>query len=80
LRFTLDQKYRVQEGPSEYDLKPGDSIQIFVYPGLIGFSASTAWRGLSDNNDFFIEEEQSRELWLFFMPDPDGSGRWILQY
>ncbi len=80
LRFTLDQKYRVQEGPSEYDLGPGDSIQIFVYPGLIGFSASTAWRGLSDNNDFFIEEEESRELWLFFMPDPDGSGRWILQY
>ncbi len=80
LRFTLDQKYRVEEGPSEYDLKPGDSIQIFVFPGLVGFSASTPWRGLSDNNDFFIEEEQSRELWLFFMPDPDGSGRWILQY
>ena len=80
LRFTLDQKYRVEPGPSEYDLEPGQSAQIFVYPGLVGFSASTAWRGLSDNKDFFIEEEESRELWLFFMPDPDGSGRWILQY
>jgi len=80
LRFTLDQRFRVQEGPSEYDLGPGDSVQIFVYPGLIGFSASTPWRGLSANNDFLIEEEQSRELWLYFVPDPDGSDSCKRQY
>ena len=80
IRFTLDQRYRVQDGPSEIDLAPGASTNILVYPGLIGFSASSPWNGLSGNNDFVLEENQSITLWVAFAPDPDGSGEWILLY
>ncbi|MBX3009874.1 MAG: SH3 domain-containing protein [Caldilineaceae bacterium] len=80
IRFTLDQIYRVEVGPSEFDLQPGESIQMLVYPGMITFSASTPWRGISGNDDFVIDAEQSRDLWITFVPDPDGSGRWILQF
>ncbi|MEZ4729089.1 MAG: hypothetical protein R3E79_18300 [Caldilineaceae bacterium] len=80
IRFTLDQRYRVNIGPSEYDLQPGESINLLVYPGQIAFSASTPWRGLSGNDDFFLEEKQTRDLWITFIPDPDGSGRWLLQF
>lgn len=79
IRFTLDQRYRVESGPSEYDLQPGESISLLVYPGQIAFSASSPWRGLSGNADFLLEDE-SRTLWVTFIPDPDGSGGWMLQY
>jgi hypothetical protein len=80
IRFTLDQRFRVEQGPSEFDLQPGQSISIAVYPGQIAFTASSPWRGLSGNADFFIDSKQSRPLWLIFVPDPDGSGNWLLQY
>jgi hypothetical protein len=80
IRFTLDQRFRVEQGPSEYDLQPGQSISIAVYPGQIAFTASSPWRSLSGNADFFLESKQSRPLWLIFVPDPDGSGNWLLQY
>jgi hypothetical protein len=80
VRFTLDQRYRVEQGPSEFDLQPGQSISVAVFPGQVAFSASTPWRGLSGNADFFLESKQSRTLWLIFVPDPDGSGEWLLQY
>lgn len=80
VRFTLDQRFRVTEGPSEYDLQPGQSVSIFVIPGQIAFSASSPWRSLSGNDDFFIDNQQARDLWIFFVPDPDGSGDWLLQY
>jgi hypothetical protein len=80
VRFTLDQQFRVEQGPSEFDLQPGQSMTFFVRPGVVAFTASTPWRGLSGNADFFIDNRQSRTLWLIFVPDPDGSGRWILQY
>ncbi len=80
MRFTLDQRFRVEIGASEFDLQPGQSVAIFVIPGQIQFSSSTAWRGLSGNAEFPIEAKQSRTLWLTFVPDPDGSGNWNLQY
>lgn len=80
IRFTLDQRYRVEVGLSEYDLLPGQSVSLLVYPGQLAFSASTPWRGISGNDDFLIEAEQTRDLWITFVPDPDGSGRWILQF
>ncbi|MBW7886516.1 MAG: hypothetical protein H3C34_28590 [Caldilineaceae bacterium] len=82
VRFTLDQKFRVETDnlSGEWDLQPGDFISILVYPGQIAFTTSTPWNGLSGNADFFIDKNQLRELWLYFVPDPDGSGRWILQY
>jgi uncharacterized protein YraI len=80
IRFTLDQRYRVVVGPSEFDLQPGQSISLLVYPGMIAFSASSPWRGLSGNDDFMLEAEQTLNLWVTFVPDPDGSGNWILQF
>ncbi|HRW03556.1 MAG TPA: hypothetical protein P5121_00590 [Caldilineaceae bacterium] len=80
VRFTLDQRFRIEQGVSEYDLKPGESISLLVYPGQVAFSVSSPWRGLSGNSEFFIDNKESRTLWLVFVPDPDGSGRWILQY
>ncbi len=80
VRFTLDQRYRIEPGPSEYDLPPGQSVSLLVYPGAIAFSASSPWNGLSGNQEFFIAEKETRNLWIIFVPDPDGSGRWLLQF
>ena len=82
VRFTLDQKYRVELDnlSGEWDLQPGQSISILVYPNMIPFTVSTPWRGLSDNADVTVEADQERALWLYFIPDPDGSGSWILQF
>ncbi len=80
VRFTLDQRYRIEQGVSEYDLQPGEAISLLVYPGQLAFSASSPWRGLNGNSEFFIDSKETRTLWLTFVPDPDGSGRWILQY
>ena len=82
MRFTMDQKFRVGTDnlSGEWDLAPGDSITVMVFPGQVAFSASSAWRALSGNADFILEEKQERVLWLYFIPDPDGSGRWNLQY
>lgn len=80
MRFTLDQRHRVEIGASEFDMEPGQSFSILIYPGQVAFSASTPWRGLAGNADFFIDEKQSRVLWLTFIPDPDGSGGWLLEF
>lgn len=80
IRFTLDQRYRIAVGPSEFDLQPGEAVSLLVYPGMVTFSASTPWRGISGNDDFVIEEQQTRDLWITFVPDPDGSGQWLLQF
>ena len=80
VRFTLDQRFRVEPAPSEVDLQPGESTSIVIYPDFISFSVSSAWNSMSGNADFYMEPDQSRTLWLIFIPDPDGSGQWILQY
>ena len=80
IRFTLDQKFRPEPGPSEYDLKPGEELQITVYPGIVAFSVSSPWNGLSDNAEVMLEEDESKLLWLTFTLDPDGSGNWNLQF
>lgn len=71
MRFTLDQLYRPQQGPSEYDLQPGQSIAIVVFPGDIPFTGSTPWSGLSGNASVHVEADQSLTLWLRFEPE-DG--------
>ena len=82
MRFTMEQRFRVDlSNPAgEWDLEPNQSITLLVYPGMVAFSASTAWRGLGDNADFFINEDEERSLWLYFVPDPSGNGEWILQF
>ena len=83
MRFTMEQRFRVDtSNPSgEWDLQPGQSLTFLVYPGMIAFSVSTPWQGgLGDNADFFINQEEERALWLYFVPDPDGSGEWNLQF
>ncbi|MCB9160084.1 MAG: hypothetical protein H6644_09525 [Caldilineaceae bacterium] len=80
VRFTLDQRFRVEPAPSEIDLQPGESTSIVIYPDFISFSVSSAWNSMSGNADFYMEPDETRTLWLIFIPDPDGSGQWILQY
>lgn len=77
IRFTLDQRYRPNPGPSEYDLSPGDSVSIVVFPGEVAFSASSPWSGLSGNAALNLDPDQSLTLWLRFIPDPNGSD-WVL--
>jgi hypothetical protein len=71
MRFTLDQLYRPLQGPSEYDLQPGQSIAIVVFPGDIPFTGSTPWSGLSGNASVHVDADQSLTLWLRFEPE-DG--------
>ncbi len=80
IRFTIDQQYRPNDGPSEYDLEPSASAQIITYPGKITFSVSTPWRGLSGNGDIEMVDQESTSLWLRFQPDPDGSDNWDLAW
>jgi len=72
IRFTLDQMYRVQEGPSEFDLAPGASISIVVFPGQVPFTASSPWSGLSGNASVMLDHDQSKTLWLRFELQPGG--------
>ncbi len=80
IRFTIDQIYRVELGPSEFDLLPGGSVRIVIKPGPIAFSVSTPWSGLSGNANLFVDVDQSRTLWVTFVPDPGSPGAWVLQY
>ncbi|HXF63885.1 MAG TPA: hypothetical protein VNK95_19835 [Caldilineaceae bacterium] len=80
IRFTLDQQFRPQEGPSEYDLPPGGSVSIVVYPGRVAFTASSPWGGLSGNAEIQVEANQAVPLWLRFEPDPGNSGQWLLAW
>ncbi len=80
IRFTLDQRYRPERDnlSGEWDLEPGASVTILVYPGSIAFSASSAWRGISGNAELVIAEQEDRALWITFVPDPVEEDRWNL--
>lgn len=78
MRFTLDQQYRAQEGPSEFDLQPGQSLSIVVYPGDIPFTASSPWGGLASNASIRVEPNQSLTLWLRFELEADGN--WVFRW
>lgn len=78
MRFTIDQTFRPQEGPSEYDIPPGGSVSIVVYPGDVAFSASTPWSGLSSNATIRVEPDQALPLWIRFEPDVDGG--WVFRW
>ena len=83
IRFTLDQQFRVERDnlSGEWDLQPQESVTLLVYPGAMGFSVSTPWNGgLAGNANYTIDPDQERILWLTFVPDPDGSGRWDLLF
>lgn len=71
IRFTIDQTYRPEVGPSEIDLEPGQSQNILVYPGSITFSVSTPWRGLSGNALIEVDYDTTVPLWIRF--ENDGS-------
>lgn len=80
VRFTIDQQYRSESGPSEYDLQPEDVITLTVYPGRLTFSVSTPWRGLSGNAEVFVAKGTIQTLDLNFVPDPQQPEEWILKY
>jgi hypothetical protein len=76
MRFTIDQIFRPFEGPSEYDLQPGGSVSIVVFPGQIAFTASSPWNGLSANADLTVDADQTVIMWLRF--EIDAGGSWVL--
>jgi hypothetical protein len=78
MRFTIDQIFRPQPGPSEYDLLPGESVSVVVYPGAIAFTGSSPWSGLSGNVSLNVEPDQALNLWLRFELDADGS--WVFHW
>ena len=80
IRFTVDQRYRPVEGPSETDLESGESTRVLVFPGDIAFTASSPWNALSGNAEVFAGADQSVTLWLRFEQDPVGSSNWELAW
>jgi hypothetical protein len=73
IRFTIDQRYRPEVGPSEIDLAPGQSQSVVVFPGSITFSASSPWGGgLSGNALINIDGNVTQPLWLRFVTDTPG--------
>ena len=80
IRFTVDQRYRPIEGPSEFDLDPGASTNVVVFPGTVAFTASSPWNGLSGNADLEVGTDQSAVMWLRFEPEPDDSSQWRLAW
>lgn len=79
IRFTLDQLYRVELGPSEIDLVPGASATFLVYPGQIPYTVSSGWQGLSGNANVVLEKDQAGALYLYFIYD-GVEDRWLLQW
>lgn len=82
VRFTLSvREHGLPEGsPSEYDLKPGDSISFIIRAGRVQFSASSPFRNSSGNAEFFLDEGASRELFLRFFPSAGDPNKWDLQW
>ena len=78
MRFTIDQSFRPQEGPSEYDLQPGGSVSIVVYPGTVTFTGSSPWSGLSGNASILVEPDLALSVWLRFELDADGT--WVFRW
>jgi hypothetical protein len=82
IRFTLSApEHGLPEGtPSEYDLKPGDSVRFVIRAGRIQFSASSPFRSSSGNAEFFMDEGSARELFLRFVQSTDDANRWELRW
>lgn len=78
---AFEQPVRFTLSPDEYDLQPGETIYVVVNPGRVQFSVSSPWRGgISGNAEFLIEPDQSFPMYLYFVPDPNDSGRWEMRY
>jgi hypothetical protein len=82
IRFTLSApEHGLPEGtPSEYDLKPGDSVRFLLRAGRIQFSASSPFRSSSGNTEFIMEEGTARELFLRFTQSRDNADKWELRW
>ena len=80
IRFTLDQRFRVALGPSEYDLNPGESVSLVVWPGQVSFSASSPWNELSGMTEITMAADEARPLWVTFIPDPGEPGQWVMMF
>ena len=78
IRVTIDQRYRPDQGPSEFDLQPGTVTNIVVFPGTISFTAVRAWSNLSHNTTLDIEPDAIIPLWLRF--ERDSGGSWYLAW
>ncbi|MEZ4709032.1 MAG: SH3 domain-containing protein [Caldilineaceae bacterium] len=78
---AFEQPVRFTLSPDEYDLQPGETIYVVVNPGRVQFSVSSPWRGgISGNAEFLIDGNQTFPMFLYFVPDPNDSGRWEMKY
>ncbi len=77
VRFTLDQRYRLEPGASEFDLLPGASVSVIVYGGPVPFTASSPWQGLSGNTTIPLAEGERRDIYLTFYYD-EVDEKWYL--
>ncbi|MEM7126648.1 MAG: hypothetical protein AAF702_10000 [Chloroflexota bacterium] len=76
--FEADVRFTLNE---EYDLQPGDTVNIVVNAGRVQFSVSSPWKGgMAGNAEFTIEPDQTRKMFLYFIPDPENSDRWLMRY
>ena len=82
IRFTISvREHGLPEGsPSEYDLKPGESVSLLIRAGRVQFSVSSAFRNSSGNAEFFLDEGATRELFLRFFPLSGDPNQWDLQW
>ena len=81
IRFTLDAaQHGLPDGtPSEYDLKPGQTLTIPIRAGSVRFSASSPFRNSSGNAEVSINPGQALSLMLSFVSTADAE-RWELRY
>lgn len=77
VRFTLDQRYRLEQGASEFDLLPGESVNIIVFAGQVPFTASSPWQGLSGNTAIAVGDGEVRGIYLVFYYD-EVDKKWYL--
>lgn len=75
--FGQDIRFTYQD--QEHDMRPGEQLIIDTSPGVIAFSASSAWRGMSGNADFLMEVDQTRVLYVRWEKNPD-SDEWDLKF
>ncbi len=82
IRFTISVREHglPDDAPSEYDLKPGESVSFLIRAGRVQFSVSSAFRSSSGNAEFFLDEGATRELFLRFFPMSGDPNQWDLQW
>ncbi len=76
---AFGQEIRFTYQDQEHDMQPGQQVTIDTFPGLIAFSASSAWRNLHGNADFTALADETHVLYVRWEHNPD-SGDWDMKF